>query len=276
MYDENIQGTIGSPSQIKEVTSRLLHISKNLGVIIIIVGHVTKDGIVAGPRMLEHMVDVVMYIEGERYESLRIVKSVKNRFGSTGEIGLFNMKENGLEEIKNINEIFVNENEKTLPGSSVTIIEEGNTNIFIEVQALTTHSYSNIPRRVANGIDFNRFSMLLAVLEKKCNLALSAQDIFVNIVGGLRINNPSVDLSLCASIISTYKNRVIEKDTILIGEVSLTGQIKECKDLEKKIKECEKMGYKNIITKTKIKSTSINIINIETVEELFNIVVKNK
>ncbi|MDF2866335.1 MAG: radA [Clostridia bacterium] len=241
MYDSDIPSGAGSVSQVKEVTARLMYLAKRKLVTTIVIGHVTKDGTIAGPRVLEHMVDTVIYIEGERFFSNRIVRSVKNRFGSTNEIGIFEMCDSGLKEVTNISDVFLSNNENMLPGTAITGTLEGNSTILLEVQALTSHSYYNMPRRVANGVDFNRFNMVIAVLEKRCNISLGMNDIYVNVIGGIKIDEPAVDLALAISIVSSYKNIVIPPSYVFIAEIGLTGEVRSINNIEKRVKEIEKL-----------------------------------
>ena len=278
MYDEEISSTPGSVSQVKEVTARLMFLAKKQNITIIVIGHVTKDGVIAGPRILEHMVDTVIYIEGERFLSHRIVRGVKNRFGSTNEIGIFDMKDEGMVEVKNMSEIFLTKSDKNLPGTAVVATVEGTSTILMEVQALTTHSYYNMPRRVANGIDLNRLNMLIAVLEKRCSLNLSSQDIYVNVIGGMRVDEPAVDLSVAMAIVSSYKNIAIDSQTVFLGEIGLTGEIRNITNFEKRVKEISKLGYNKIYTnkkqidslKEKIDAT---LIGVSTIDEVINKIV---
>ena len=246
MYDEDISSVPGSISQVKEVTARLMYLAKRQNLTVIVIGHVTKDGVIAGPRILEHMVDTVLYIEGERFFTHRIVRGVKNRFGSTNEIGIFDMQEVGMVEVSNMSEIFLSDSSDKLPGTSIVANVEGTSTILLEVQALTAHSYYNMPRRVANGIDLNRLSMLIAVLEKRCNLNLGSQDIYVNIIGGIKVDEPAVDLGIAMAIYSSYKNVVIDNKTVFIGEIGLTGEVRSVTNFEKRVREVAKLGY-NII-----------------------------
>ncbi len=275
MYDEQISSTPGSISQVKEVTARLMYQAKRKGITTIVIGHVTKDGVIAGPRILEHMVDTVIYIEGERFLSHRIVRGVKNRFGSTNEIGIFDMKEEGMVEVKNVADIFLSKTDKNLPGTAVVATVEGTSTILMEVQALTTHSYYNMPRRVPNGIDLNRLNMLIAVLEKRCSLNLSSQDIYVNVIGGMKVDEPAVDLSVAMAIVSSYKNIVIDPKTVFLGEIGLTGEIRNITNFEKRIKEISKLGYNTIYTnKRQIESlkekVDAKLIGVSTVDEVIN------
>lgn len=241
MYDSDIQSASGSVSQVKEITARLMYLAKRKNITTIVIGHVTKDGTIAGPRVLEHMVDTVLYIEGERFFSNRIVRSVKNRFGSTNEIGVFEMCDIGMKEVTNISDAFLSNNINILPGTAITGTLEGNSTILLEVQALTSHSYYNMPRRVANGVDLNRLSMIIAVLEKRCNIALGMNDIYVNVIGGIKIDEPAVDLALAISIVSSYKNVVIPPTYVFIAEIGLTGEIRSINNIEKRVKEIEKL-----------------------------------
>ncbi|MBO5477711.1 MAG: DNA repair protein RadA [Clostridia bacterium] len=275
MYDDQISSTPGSISQVKEVTARLMYLAKRKNITTIVIGHVTKDGVIAGPRILEHMVDTVIYIEGERFLSHRIVRGVKNRFGSTNEIGLFDMKDVGMVEVTNMADIFLTKSDKNLPGTAIVATVEGTSTILMEVQALTTHSYYNMPRRVANGIDLNRLNMLIAVLEKRCKLNLSSQDIYVNVIGGMKVDEPAVDLAVAMAIVSSYKNIVIDPKTVFLGEIGLTGEIRNITNFEKRIKEISKLGYDKIYTnkkqiddlKDKVEAT---LIGVSTIDETIN------
>lgn len=277
MYSDDISAGSGSVSQVREVTARLMNIAKQMGVIVIVIGHVTKDGTIAGPRVLEHMVDVVLYIEGERFLSHRIVRGVKNRFGSTNEIGVFEMVEAGMIEVKNMSELFLSGSDTAVPGTVTTAVIEGNSTLVLEIQALTAHSYYNMPRRLSNGIDSNRLNMIIAVIEKVCGIVLGSQDIYVNVVGGLKINETGVDLAVALAIISSYKSVTVEPGTVFIGEISLTGEVRNVLNIEKRIKELEKIGYKKIYgpkkqlasLKDKYSIKMIAIDNIQKVTEKF-------
>lgn len=278
MYDEEISAVPGSVSQVKEVTARLMYLAKHIGITVIVIGHVTKDGVIAGPRILEHMVDTVIYIEGERFFSHRIVRSVKNRFGSTNEIGIFDMQDVGLVEVTNMSEAFLSDGINDLPGTSIVATVEGTSTILLEIQALTSHSYYNNPRRVANGIDINRLNMILAVLEKRCNLNLGTQDIYINVIGGMKVDEPAVDLAIAMAIVSSYKNKKIKEKTVFIGEVGLTGEIRSINNFEKRVKEIIKMGYTNIYASKKqvdsiketIGDTKVDLVGIRLIDELIN------
>ena len=281
MYDEQISSTPGSISQVKEVTGRLMYQAKKQNITTIVIGHVTKDGVIAGPRILEHMVDTVIYIEGERFLSHRIVRGVKNRFGSTNEIGIFDMKDEGMVEVKNVADIFLTKSDRNLPGTAIVATVEGTSTILMEVQALTTHSYYNMPRRVANGIDLNRLNMLIAVLEKRCNLNLSSQDIYVNVIGGLKVDEPAVDLSIAMAIVSSYKNIAIDPKTVFLGEIGLTGEIRNITNFEKRIKEISKLGYNKIYTNKKQidslkEEVDADLIGVSTIDEVIGRLVFRK
>ena len=247
MYSEEISAAAGSVSQVREITSQVMRVCKSRAITTIIIGHVTKEGNIAGPRVLEHMVDTVLYLEGERYFSYRILRAVKNRFGSTNEIGMFEMKEEGMCEITNPSDILISEREGDPAGSCIVSSVEGTRPILVEMQALTSQSVFGIPKRTANGFDYNRLALLIAVLEKKVGMALGNQDVYLNIVGGLRINEPSVDLGVLIAVASSYKNIPIPKDMVIIGEVGLTGEVRRINLIEKRIKEAEKLGFKTCI-----------------------------
>ena len=247
MYSSEITSAAGSVSQVREITSKIMQICKIKDITTIIIGHVTKDGTLAGPRVLEHMVDVVLYLEGERYFSYRILRGVKNRFGSTNEIGMFEMQSEGMVEIKNPSSILISERDGNPAGSVIVATMEGTRPIMLELQALTTPSVFGIPRRNANGIDYNRLTLLIAVLEKKLRLPLGSHDVYLNIVGGIKINEPAIDLGIILSACSSYKNISIREDVVAIGEVGLTGEVRSVNFVEKRIKEAEKMGFKTCI-----------------------------
>lgn len=247
MYSDEITAAAGSVSQVREITSQVMRVCKSKGITTIIIGHVTKDGNIAGPRVLEHMVDTVLYLEGERYFSYRILRGVKNRFGSTNEIGMFEMKDEGMCEITNPSDILISEREDNPPGSCIVSSMEGTRPILVELQALTSQTVFGYPKRTANGIDFNRLSLLIAVLEKKEGLNLGSQDVYLNVVGGLKLNEPSIDLGIIMATASSFKNVPIPKDMIIIGEVGLTGEVRRINLIEKRIKEAEKLGFKSCI-----------------------------
>ena len=247
MYSDEISSAAGSVSQVREITARIMRMSKSNQISTIIIGHVTKDGNIAGPRVLEHMVDTVLYLEGERYFSYRILRSVKNRFGSTNEIGMFEMQNEGMIEIKNPSTILISDRIDNPSGSIIVASMEGTRPMLIELQALTTPSVYGLPRRAANGIDYNRLTMLIAVLEKKASLPLGAQDVYINVVSGIRLVEPAVDLGTILVVASSFRNVSIPEDVVVIGEVGLTGEVRSVNFIDKRLKEAEKMGFKKCI-----------------------------
>ena len=247
MFSDEITSAPGSVSQVREITARIMKMCKQKGITTVIIGHVTKDGTIAGPRVLEHMVDCVLYIEGERYFSYRILRGVKNRFGSTNEIGMFEMQNEGMVEINNPSSVLLTEREDNPAGSVIVASLEGTRAILVELQALTSTTVFGMPRRTATGIDYNRVTLLLAVLEKIGGVNLSNQDVYMNIVGGIKINEPALDLGIILSAASSHKNISISKDIAVIGEVGLTGEIRSVNMIDKRLKEIEKMGFKSCI-----------------------------
>ena len=229
MYSNEITSAPGSVSQVREITAKIMRICKENGITTILIGHVTKDGNIAGPRVLEHMVDTVLYIEGERYFSYRILRGVKNRFGSTNEIGMFEMQQEGLVEIDNPSTILISERNENSAGSIIVSSIEGTRPLLVEFQALTTPSVYGLPRRTANGIDYNRLTLLIAVIEKKAGINLGNQDVYLNVVGGLKINEPAIDLGIILSTISSFKNIPISNEVVAIGEVRINRRSKSSK-----------------------------------------------
>ncbi len=247
MYSEEISAAAGSVSQVREITSQIMRVCKSRNITTIIIGHVTKDGNIAGPRVLEHMVDTVLYLEGERYFSYRILRGVKNRFGSTNEIGMFEMRGEGMCEITNPSDVLISEREDNPPGSCIVSCMEGTRSMLVELQALTSQSVFGYPKRTANGIDYNRLALLIAVLEKRAGINLGNQDVYLNVVGGLKISEPSIDLGILMVTASSYKNKPIEKGIAIMGEVGLTGEVRRINMIEKRLKEAEKLGFKKCI-----------------------------
>ncbi len=247
MYSEDLSAAVGSVSQVREITSQIMRICKERKITTFLIGHVTKDGNIAGPRVLEHMVDTVLYIEGERYFSYRVLRSIKNRFGSTNEIGMFEMQDKGMCEITNPSDVLISERNGNPAGSCIISCIEGTRPVLIELQALTTQSVYGIPKRTANGLDYNRLAVLIAVLEKKANLLLGGQDVYLNVVGGMRITEPSIDLGIIAVTASVFKNIPIPKEMVIMGEVGLTGEVRRINMIEKRLKEAEKLGFKTCI-----------------------------
>ena len=272
MYSEEITSAAGTVSQVREITARIMRMCKDNGITTIIIGHVTKDGNIAGPRVLEHMVDTVLYIEGERYFSYRILRSVKNRFGSTNEVGMFEMKNEGMVEITNPSSILISEKEDNPAGSVIVASIEGTRPLLIELQALTTPSVFGIPKRTANGIDYNRLAVLIAVIEKRAGITLGTQDVYLNVVSGIKIAEPAIDLGIIIACASSYKNISIPQDVVIIGEVGLTGEIRAVNMIEKRIKEGEKLGFKKCIIPESNKkllkeSFKLDIIGVKNINE---------
>lgn len=272
MYSEDISSAPGSVSQVREITSRIMKICKSRKITTIIIGHVTKDGNIAGPRVLEHMVDTVLYIEGERYFSYRMIRGVKNRFGSTNEVGMFEMQEKGMVEITNPSSILISEREDNPSGSVVVATVEGTRPLLVELQALVTQSVFGLPRRTANGIDYNRLTLLVAVMEKKAGFMLGNQDVYLNVVGGLKVNEPALDLGIILSTASSFKNVSIPKGVIALGEVGLTGEVRTINMMEKRLKEAERLGFKKCIIPENNKkllkeSYKLDIIGVKNINE---------
>lgn len=247
MYNEDVASAPGSVSQVRESTGKLMQIAKGSGISIFIVGHVTKEGVVAGPRVLEHMVDTVLYFEGDRHAAYRILRGVKNRFGSTNEIGVFEMRQEGLAEVENPSEFMLSGKPEGASGSVVACSMEGTRPILLEVQALVCHSNFGIPRRTAAGTDFNRVNLLMAVLEKRLGLSLGNCDAYINIAGGIRMNEPAIDLGIVLALISSYKERAIDEKTICFGEVGLSGEVRAVSMAEQRVLEAKKLGFETCI-----------------------------
>ncbi|HIM27187.1 MAG TPA: DNA repair protein RadA [Candidatus Marinimicrobia bacterium] len=275
IYSENIDSIPGSPSQIRECGQLFLTLAKQNGVSVIVIGHVTKEGIIAGPKMLEHMVDTVLYLEGDSRLDHRVLRSVKNRFGTTNEVGIFQMNERGLEEVSNPSELFLAERATEVPGSAVFPALEGTRPILVEVQALVSNANFGTPQRNANGIDYKRLAMLLAVLEKRLGMVMGTKDVFVNLVGGLRISDPTADLAVIAALGSSAKDSIIPQNTVLVGEVGLAGEVRSVAKLDKRVAETEALGFKRIIVpKSSLKrfkrsSTKIKVLGVSSVREVF-------
>lgn len=277
MYNESVSSAPGSVSQVRESTSVLLRIAKSMNISIFIVGHVTKEGQVAGPRVLEHMVDTVLYFEGDRHASYRILRAVKNRFGSTNEIGVFEMQEKGLAEVTNPSEFMLDGRPEGASGSIVTCSVEGTRPILIEVQALVTRTNFGFPRRQANGTDYNRVNLLMAVLEKRIGLQMSDFDAYVNLAGGMKVAEPSLDLGICLALVSSFKNKPISDDVIAFGEVGLSGEVRSVSMGESRVSEAKKLGFKTCIVpkalESKLKKAfkDIEIIGVSSVADAMKI-----
>jgi len=263
IYSENITSAPGSVSQVREATFEFMRIAKESQIPIFIIGHITKEGSIAGPRVLEHMVDTVLYFEGDASCELRILRAFKNRFGSTSEIGIFEMTQTGLNSAKN-RSFF---SQKALPGSAITVLLEGTRPIVLEVQALVSESYG-IPKRSATGFDLSRLNMILALLEKKLNLPFNQYDVFINVTGGIKINETAADLAIIAAIVSSFRNRPISKESIFIGEVSLVGDIREVPGIDQRIKEAANLGFKKAIVANKPNLEYIKTFEVKEVEKL--------
>ena len=247
MFREEVASAPGSVSQVRESTNLLMQIAKGGGITIFIVGHVTKEGVVAGPRVLEHMVDTVLYFEGDRHASYRILRGVKNRFGSTNEIGVFEMREQGLVEVENPSEFMLDGRPKDASGAVVACAMEGTRPILLEVQALVTQSNLGIPRRTAAGTDYNRVNLLMAVLEKRCHYEMGRYDAYVNIAGGMKMNEPALDLSIIMALVSSLKDRPVDEKTIVFGEVGLSGEVRAVSLAEQRVNEAVKLGFEACI-----------------------------
>ena len=276
MYNEEIGSAPGSVSQVRESTNVFMQLAKGMNIAIFIVGHVTKEGTVAGPRVLEHMVDTVLYFEGDRHASYRILRGVKNRFGSTNEIGVFEMRKEGLVEVENPSEFMLSGKPENASGSVVACAMEGTRPMLMEIQALVCKSNFGMPRRTAAGIDYNRVNLLMAVLEKRVGLPLSGYDAYVNIAGGIRMNEPAVDLGIIMAVASSYKNRPVSEDTIVFGEVGLSGEVRAVTMPEQRIAEAKKLGFKVcVVPEVSLKSIGkvegIEVIGVKSVNQTMNL-----
>ena len=247
MYKEDVSSAPGSVSQVREATSFLMQIAKQLEINIFIVGHVTKEGAVAGPRVLEHMVDTVLYFEGDRHASYRILRGVKNRFGSTDEIGVFEMRAEGLSEVLNPSEFMLSGRAGDASGSVITCSMEGTRPVMIEIQALVCRSNFGIPRRQTTGMDYNRVNLLMAVIEKRAGLNIGDHDAYVNIAGGLKINEPSLDLATVMAIVSSFRNKAVDEKTVIFGEVGLSGEVRAVSQAEQRVAEAGKLGFTTVV-----------------------------
>lgn len=276
MFIEDIPSAPGSVTQVRETTSRIMHIGKRDNISVIIVGHVTKEGALAGPRMLEHMVDTVLYFEGDKRASYRILRAVKNRFGSTNEIGVFEMRENGLKEIENPSEFMLTGRAENVSGSVVTCSMEGTRPLLIEVQSLVAYTSFGMPRRMATGMDYNRLVLLIAVLEKRANMQLSSYDVYVNLTGGIKVAEPSLDAAVLLAVASAYTNRYADKGLIAFGEVGLTGELRAVSMAEKRVSEAAKLGFECcIVPQANFKEASrvegIKVLGAASVEQLIDL-----
>ena len=276
MYSEEVSSAPGSVSQVRESTNVFMQLAKGLGISIFIVGHVTKEGTVAGPRVLEHMVDTVLYFEGDRHASYRILRGVKNRFGSTNEIGVFEMRQTGLTEVENPSEYMLSGKPENASGSVVACSMEGTRPILIEIQALVCQSNFGLPRRTAAGTDYNRVNLLMAVLEKRIGLPLSNYDAYVNIAGGIKMNEPAIDLGIIMALVSSYKNRPIDEKMIVFGEVGLSGEVRAVNMPEQRVSEAKKLGFETCVlpavSRDMVKDIKgIKILGVKTINDAMNL-----
>ncbi|GFR34926.1 DNA repair protein RadA [Thermobrachium celere] len=273
MFKIDLQSAPGSVSQVRESTLTFMRIAKSLSIPIFIVGHVTKEGAIAGPRVLEHMVDTVLYFEGERHHTYRVIRAVKNRFGSTNEIGIFEMKGDGLKEVLNPSEVMLSGRPENVPGSAVVCSLEGTRPVLVEIQALTSATAFGMPRRMATGIDYNRVVLLMAVLEKRVGMQLQTFDAYINVVGGLKLDEPACDLGIVCAIASSFRNIPIDSKTVVIGELGLTGEVRGVNFIEKRILEAQKLGFERcIVPFENLKSIEdkldINVIGVKNIYEV--------
>jgi len=274
MSSADFPSEAGSVNQVRTSTIKLLEVAKKEKIPILITAHVTKEGIIAGPKTLEHLVDTVCYLEGDSYHQFRLLRTAKNRFGSTNEVGVFEMKSNGLIEVKNPSEAFLSQREEKNPGSVVAAILAGGRSFLVEVQALVAKTSFGYPQRRTLGLDFNRVQLLIAVLSRRLGFPLGNYDIHLNVVGGIEVKEPAIDLAVCLAIVSAYKNKALESGLVVFGEVGLGGEIRTVSQEEKRIKEAEKLGFRKIIkpvSKSKVKSQKLKIIEVKNLEEVLKI-----
>ena len=277
MYSDELTAAAGSGSQVREITSQVMRICKSRNITTIIIGHVTKEGNIAGPRVLEHMVDTVLYLEGERYFSYRILRSVKNRFGSTNEIGVFEMRQDGLVEVANPSEYMLNGRPEGASGSVVVCLVEGTRPLMVEVQALVCDSNFGMPRRTAAGTDYNRVNLLMAVLEKRAGMRMSSSDAYVNVAGGIKVTEPALDLGIVIALVSSFRNKEIDSKTVIFGEVGLSGEVRAVTQVQQRVNEAVKLGFTTCILPSvclkNIKNNDkINLIGIHNVNEAINLI----
>jgi DNA repair protein RadA/Sms len=261
-----MESAAGSISQVRECAARLRELAKSTGITVFLIGHVTKEGAIAGPRVLEHIVDTVLYLEGEHFQSYRLLRSVKNRFGATSEVGVFEMQEKGMVEVRNPSEVFLAERMINAPGSAVAVTMEGTRPLLVEVQGLTTPTSFGNPRRTANGIDLNRLMLVIAVLTRRLGLRLSDQDVFTNVVGGLRIDEPAADLAVAAAIASSIRDLPVRADTVLIGEVGLSGELRMVGQMQARLREAAKLGFRRAVVPRRLRGTEAWPAGLEVIE----------
>ena len=277
VYVDEITSAAGSVSQVRECTARLMQWAKPLGIPVLIVGHVTKEGTIAGPRVLEHMVDAVLYLEGDRYHQYRILRAVKNRFGSTDEVGVFEMADAGLREVRNPSEAFLEERTGAAAGSTVAVTIEGTRPILVEVQALTTSTAYGLPRRSANGLDNSRLQLLVAVLQKRVGLGLGSQDIYANVVGGLRVAEPAADLAVALAIASSFKDRQVDPSTVAVGEIGLSGELRSVGQLDRRVNEASRLGFTRIVVpaasgrRSRVEVSGVEVVRAGTIAQAIEV-----
>jgi DNA repair protein RadA/Sms len=281
VYLDELKSTAGSISQVRECASQLMQVAKGEGIPIFLVGHVTKAGAIAGPKVLEHIVDTVLYLEGDRFHAYRLLRSVKNRFGATSEVGVFEMGSQGLIEVANPSEAFLAERLPNAAGSTIAVTLEGTRPLLVEIQALASTTSFGLPRRTANGVDFNRLLLLAAVLNKRVGLRLSDQDIFVNVVGGLKINEPAADLAVATAIASSFKSTPVAADLAIVGEIGLSGELRAVGQLSKRLNEAAKLGFKRCLVpksfrRQEITSDGIEVIGARSLQEALQVALINK
>jgi len=281
VYLSELDSSAGSVSQVRECSSQLRELAKTSGISVFVIGHVTKEGSIAGPRVLEHIVDTVLYLEGDRFQAYRLLRSVKNRFGATSEVGVFEMREGGLAEVTNPSEAFLAERMINAAGSSIAVTMEGTRPILVEIQGLTSPTQFGNARRTANGVDFNRLLLIAAVLTRRAGFKLGEQDIFVNVVGGLQIDEPAADLAVAVAIASSWKDVPVKADAVLIGEIGLAGELRMPSQMQARLKEASKLGFKTAIVPKALRKgegypTGIEIVEVRSVHEALNAALKSR
>ncbi len=280
VYLASMDSSAGSVSQVRECSSQLRELAKTSGISVFVIGHVTKEGTIAGPRVLEHIVDTVLYLEGDRFQAYRLLRSVKNRFGATSEVGVFEMREGGLVEVTNPSEAFLAERMVNAAGSAIAVTMEGTRPILVEIQGLTSPTQFGNARRTANGVDFNRLLLISAVLTRRVGLKLSEQDVFVNVVGGLQIDEPAADLAVAAAIASSWKDISVKADAVLIGEIGLAGELRMPGQMQARLKEAQKLGFKTAIVPKALRKgegypKGIEIVEVRSVDQALNAALGN-
>ncbi|MBE7536492.1 MAG: DNA repair protein RadA [Anaerolineales bacterium] len=281
VYLSSMDSSAGSVSQVRESSSQLRELAKTSGISVFVIGHVTKEGTIAGPRVLEHIVDTVLYLEGDRFQAYRLLRSVKNRFGATSEVGVFEMREGGLVEVTNPSEAFLAERMVNAAGSAIAVTMEGTRPILVEIQGLTSPTQFGNARRTANGVDFNRLLLISAVLTRRVGLKLSEQDVFVNVVGGLQIDEPAADLAIAAAIASSWKDVSVKADAVLIGEIGLAGELRMPSQMQARLREAQKLGFKTAIVPKALRKgegypKGIEIVEVRSLDQALNTALGSK